>query len=475
MDGEAAKRLPSNHTKTWFGDETMARTNATLEIRKWIDEQRISALQLRVLLLCFIVVAVDGYDTACVGFIAPALSHEWNLSPSVLGMLFGAGLLGLMAGALCLGPLADRIGRRKTLIATVGFFGVSSLVASYSASVESLTFWRFVTGLGLGAAMPNAIALTSEYCPDRKKAFLTTVMFCGFTLGSGLGGLVAANFTPIYGWRSVLLVGGVLPVTLCLILLVALPESVRYLVLRRGNERQIASILGKIAPLQDPDNTRFTLEEVPSSGSPVKQLFAPEFRTGTLLLWTVFFMSLLIVYLMTNWLPTLIQRSGLSLAAASKVAVLYQVGGTVGALIIGRLMDLRSQTGVLTATYAVGAAFLVATGLATGAWLPIAVAGVGFCISGSQIGANAYVARYYPTANRVTGVSWALGVGRLGSVVGATVGGQLLVANISFPLLFLIVAGPALIASFAIAACGRHSRRVELRQRAEVTANIAAS
>jgi AAHS family 4-hydroxybenzoate transporter-like MFS transporter len=272
----------------------------------------------------------------------------------------------------------------------------------------------------------------------------------------------------------VLLLGGALPLTLGLILLVALPESVRYLVLRRGNDLKIATTLRKIAPLSVPDGTLFTLEEAPTSGSPVKQLFAPQFRVGTLLLWTVFFMSLLIVYLMTNWLPTLIHRSGLSLAAASKVAVIYQVGGTVGALIIGRLMDLRSQTGVLAVTYALGAAFLVATGLASGAWLAISVAGVGFCISGSQIGANAYVARYYPTASRVTGISWALGVGRLGSVIGAMVGGELLVANISFPLLFLIVATPAVVASAAIVACGRHSRRAERLQRVEGTANIAA-
>lgn len=188
-------------------------------------------------------------------------------------------------------------------------------------------------------------------------------------------------------------------------------------------------------------------------------------------------MGLLIVYLMTNWLPTLVYRSGLSLAAASKVAVIYQVGGTVGALIIGRMMDLRSQTGVLAVTYALGAAFLVATGLASGAWLAIAVAvaGVGFCISGSQIGANAYAARYYPTSNRVTGISWALGVGRLGSVVGAMVGGQLIVANISFPVLFLIVAIPAVVASAAIVACGRHAKRAERLQLMDPTANIATS
>jgi AAHS family 4-hydroxybenzoate transporter-like MFS transporter len=169
------------------------------------------------------------------------------------------------------------------------------------------------------------------------------------------------------------------------------------------------------------------------------------------------------VYLLTNWLPTLIHRSGMPLVLASKVAVMYQIGGTIGALLIGRLMDKVSPTAVLATTYAFGGLFLIATGIATGALLATAVMGVGFCISGSQIGANAYVARYYPTASRVTGISWALGIGRLGSVVGALVGGALLSANITFPILFSIVAVPAVIASVAIFACGRKSPAIETK------------
>ncbi|RDJ99617.1 MFS transporter [Paraburkholderia lacunae] len=425
-----------------------------IDVRAWLDAQPFSPFQWRVVFLCFCIVAVDGFDTACVGFIAPALMHDWHIGPSVLGSLFGAGLAGLMIGALAFGPLADRVGRKKTLIATVAFFGVASLAAAYAPSVEFLIALRFVTGLGLGGAMPNAIALTSEYCPERQKSFLTTVMFCGFTMGSGLGGVVAAQLLPDHGWRSVLIFGGVLPLALVPLLATLLPESVRFMVSRGFESTRIGPLLSRIAPVQYDQNTRFSLREAKAEGSPVRQLFAVGFRRGTLLLWSVFFMSLLIVYLMTNWLPTLIHSSGLSLAAAARIAILYQVGGTVGALVIGSLMDRFPPTIVLGSAYAAGSLFLMATGCAQGSLLAAAVTGVGFCISGSQVGANAFAARYYPTASRVTGVSWALGVGRLGSVCGALVGGVLLTANIGFSLLFLIIAVPAAIASIAIYACG---------------------
>lgn len=213
---------------------------SVIDVRAWLDERPFSLFQWRILFLCFCIVAVDGFDTACVGFIAPVLMRDWHVGPQILGVLFGAGLGGLMIGALLLGPLADRIGRRKTLIITVGFFGIASLATAFAPSVSVLVALRFATGLGLGAAMPNAIALTSEYCPERRRAFLTTVMFCGFTIGSGLGGMAAAQLIPDYGWRGVFVFGGVAPLAVVAAMVAWLPESVRYLVVSGADPKKSA-------------------------------------------------------------------------------------------------------------------------------------------------------------------------------------------------------------------------------------------
>ncbi len=182
--------------------------NNKIDVQAFIDAQAVSAFQLRVLSLCFLIVAMDGFDTAAIGFIAPALAHDWQLSPAQLSPILGAALAGLALGAFAAGPLADRFGRKSVLLLSVLFFGGWSLASAYAGSVETLALLRFLTGLGLGGAMPNAITLTSEYCPRRHRALMVTAMFCGFTLGSALGGLLAARMVPALGWESVLLLGG---------------------------------------------------------------------------------------------------------------------------------------------------------------------------------------------------------------------------------------------------------------------------
>jgi len=427
----------------------------TIDVQQFINTHRLSAVQVTLLVLCFLIVAIDGFDTAAIGFIAPAIRAEWSLSPAQLAPLFGSGLFGLMVGAFAIGPFADRHGRKAALTFSVLFFGVASLASAYSSGLTALIALRFLTGLGLGGAMPNAITLSSEYCPEERRSFLVTLMFCGFTIGSALGGIVASQIVAGYGWRSVLVVGGVLPLLLAPVLLWALPESVRYLVMKGGQSARVAATLHRIAPDAQLAGATFTGARKPH-GSPVRQLFEGELLRGTLLLWLAFFMSLLVVYLLSSWLPTLIHSSGVSLKTASLITAMFQVGGTIGAVAIGRMMDRLDPHHVLGVAYASAGIFVFLIGHAQAMpWLMVvAVFGAGFCVSGSQVGANALSAAYYPTASRATGVSWANGVGRIGSVLGSMVGGFMLSLGWGLPTVFAIVAVPAFIAGLSIFVMG---------------------
>ena len=428
-----------------------------IDVQKFINSHKLSAVQIITLLLCFFIVAVDGFDTAAIGFIAPAIRAEWSLSPAQLAPVFGAGLAGLMAGAFLFGPLADRFGRKSILLVCVAFFGAASLVSAYSTSVDMLIVLRFLTGLGLGGAMPNSVTLSSEYAPEKHRSVLVTTMFCGFTLGSALGGVAAAQIVADYGWRAVLVIGGVLPLALVPLLWLALPESVRYLVMKGLKPEQVRHTLQRIAPAEDLSQARFCVPEKAQTGFPVKHLFDPALRWGTLLLWLTFFMSLLVIYLLSSWLPTLIKSTGRTLKDASLVTAMFQIGGTVGAIGLGQLMDRFNPQRVLGLAYLLAGFFVALIGSSTASTplLVLAVFGAGVCISGAQVGANALSAGFYPTASRATGVSWASGIGRIGSVLGSMAGGWMLALGWSLPLVFAVVGVPALVAALSITLMGR--------------------
>jgi AAHS family 4-hydroxybenzoate transporter-like MFS transporter len=282
------------------------------------------------------------------------------------------------------------------------------------------------------------------------------IMFCGFTMGGALGGLSAATLIADFGWQGVLILGGALPLVLAAVLLFVLPESVRYLVLKGGKDTRVGAILRRLDPHAPLDGARFVgVRRV--EGSPVRQLFTPELVAGTLLLWLTFFMSLLVFYLLTSWLPTLLNSAGQTSSSAALIALMLPIGSTVGSIGIGMLMDRLNPHVVLFGSYTLAAAFILLLGLSTGSTplLVLAVFGAGVGTGGSQIGINALSAAYYPTASRATGVSWSNAVGRSGSVVGSMVGGYLLSLGWSLATVFAVAALPALLAGIAIFAKGR--------------------
>jgi AAHS family 4-hydroxybenzoate transporter-like MFS transporter len=427
---------------------------AVVNVQEFIDGRRFGRFQLQVVVLCALIVLIDGFDTQAIAYVAPAIVKSWDVQRQDLGSVFAAGTTGLMLGALAFGPIADRFGRRPVLLFCTLFFGACSLLTASANSLEALVAFRFVTGLGLGGAMPNAIALTTEYAPGRVRATTIMIMFCGFSLGAALGGLAAAGLIARFGWKAVFVVGGAVPCLFFAFLARGLPESIRYLVVRGGRNVEVASILSRIDRDARLDrNQVFTVEEHRSKGFVVAQLFAGGRARFTLLTWVVFFMSLLDLYFLTSWLPTIIHEAGLDVESAALMTAMFQVGGIAGTLLLGRLFDRFSPYSMLALTYLAGAVFVVLIGTASASptlFVPTIFA-AGFCVVGGQIGANALTAESYPTAIRSTGVGWALGIGRIGSIIGPLVGSMLLSLRWDTRHIFLVGAAPVLVAAVAAA------------------------
>ena len=428
------------------------------DVQQFLNEHRFSAYQWLIFVLCFLIVLMDGFDTAAIGFIAPSLISEWGIDKPALGPVLSAALFGLAFGALSAGPLADRFGRKGVLTAAVALMGVASLVSATSSHLGELTIWRFVTGLGLGAAMPNAVTLMNEYCPDSKRSFITNSMFCGFPLGSAFGGFFAAWLIPHFGWRSLLVLGGVVPLVLVLLMLVLLPESVRYMVLRSHSMDRVRHVLARISASAR-EVGAFVMHEAaaPADGATRERaglalVLSGRYLVGTLMLWVAYFMGLVIVYGLVNWMPVLFKEAGIPPSQAAIIAALFQLGG-IGAIFFGLLMDRFNANRIIAFGYfltclAVG---LIGQSLGMGVGaLVVAVFAAGLIMNASQSSMQALAAAYYPTAGRATGVSWMLGIGRFGGIAGSFLVAELARRHLALPEVFMLVGIPGVIAAVAL-------------------------
>jgi AAHS family 4-hydroxybenzoate transporter-like MFS transporter len=424
-----------------------------IDIKKFIDERAISPYQWLLVVLCFLIVTADGMDVAIMGFVAPSIIHEWAISRPEFGLVMSAAPIGLVIGALFAGPASDRIGRKWVLITSVFLFGVFTIATAFTQSPMSMAALRLLSGIGLGAAMPNSTTLLSEYAPQRKRALLITVMFTGFNLGSALIGFAAGWLIPIHGWRSVLIFGGALPLVLIPLQIWLLPESARLLAVRGAPAQRIGKVLGRVCGVRFAGNEVFVSNEPPlPTRKPIGVLFSQGYGSMTIALWVTYFMGLLVIYLLTGWLPTLMKDAGLSVTTAANVTAMFQIGGTIGAILVGWIMDKARPAPVISAAYIGGALCVLGLGYigALSSSLALLVFAAGFCMSGAQTGLNAFAPGRYPTVARATGVSWMLGMGRFGSIFGSAIGGALLGLGWQFGAILAMLAIPATLAAIAI-------------------------
>lgn len=362
-----------------------------------------------ILSLCLIVAILEGVDLQSTGVAAPRMAHEFGLSVGQMGLAFSAGMLGLLPGAMLGGRLADRIGRKRVLLLSMLVFGVFSFLTAMVWSFPSLLAARVLTGLGLGGAMPNLIALSAEAVAPRLRNTAVSIMYCGMPLGGALAALIGVLSAGDTAWRHIFYAGGVGPLVIVPLLLAALPESQAF-------EAQTALGRGQNA---EPEPT-------------MKVLFGEGRAAATLQVWIGFFCTLIVLYFLLNWLPSLTVGRGLSRSQAGVTQIFFNAGSVIGVLGIGILMDRFQPRLIVAAVYAGIVASLVALAGAGGMQsLCISVLFAGMCVVGAQSMLYSLAAGCYRTAMRGTGVGAAVAVGRLGSIVGPLAAGQLLAIGTS--------------------------------------------
>jgi len=439
------------------------KTMQKVEIDKLIDERPLSGIQMRVIVLCSFLIFLDGYDIQTLAVSINWLAPEWHLTRLDFTWAQTAALLGYAVSAALVAGYGDKWGRRPILIMATAVMGIGSLGTALSGNVDQVTFWRFLTGMGFGASVPNATAITSEFVPVRRRAKLITLMYGNIALGAVLAGFAAPPIHAAFGWQAVFLVGGFGPILISVLLWLGLPESVRFLIEKRPGDPRIAAIVKRLAPDVDSGNVTLSKRSGVERQS-VVALFAPEYRARTLLLWFGLVFNLFSLFFLISWLPTLLSSSGWSPTAASRGGVMLQIGGIISGLIMAQYVDRGKTVPAMVTAYLITAAsfglFLLLPSDSGAWWLLLLTIGAG--TSGTQFAFNALSAAFYPPLIRSTGVGWAVGVGRIGAVMGPYFGAFILGAKLGTPEVLGLLVIPVLICAGCVMFLPRVWKQTEL-------------
>lgn len=431
-----------------------------IDVTSLIETQRVGRFAVSLLGWTFLCMLLDGFDFAAISFVVPALAREWHVPVGSFGSVFGFGVAGLMVGSIVFGWVGDRIGRRTTIILGCWLFGGFTLASIWAPSVHALLWLRFLAGVGLYAAVPNAIVLVSEFAPRRLRATWVVLMFTGFTIGAVLAGVGGATLIPNFGWQAMFVAGGVLPFVVSICLWFALPDSVRFLTLREHRWGELRKVIRRMLPgCQIPADARFVIAEgTREANFTPRLLFAGDLLFITPLLWLFYIFNSAAVFFMQSWMPVLIHGIGLSETNAALTTSVYSLGGTIGGLVTGQIIDRIGLSAVAVLPFA-GAV----VGTLVGVPMPVIVLevlifGLGFLVVGAQFACTAIAPVFYPTSYRANAEGWALAVAKIGSIAGPMIGGVLLGLHLPGYQLFYFAAIPLVLSAAFAFALGRMAR-----------------
>jgi len=422
-----------------------------IDLHKLADETRFNRFHGLVLFWCALIIVFDGYDLSVVGIALPSIMANMGVQPTNAGFMVSSALFGMMFGAIFLGTIADRIGRRWAIVICVGLFSVFTAAAGFARDPVTFGVVRFLAGLGIGGVMPNVVAQMTEYSPKKMRATLVTLMFSGYAVGGIIAALLGKGLIETYGWQSVFFAAG-MPLVLIPFILKYMPESMPFL-LARGRTEELKKIASRLDPGYKPLATdRFVVPPADrAAGAPIRHLFQEGRGFSTVMFWLAFFMCLFMVFALSSWLTKLMAGAGYSLGSALTFVLVLNAGAMVGAIGGGWLADRFHIKYVLAGMYALAAISLTLLGYKMPTPVLFVLIGLaGASTIGTQIVANAYTGQFYPMAVRATGLGWALGIGRSGAILAPILIGVLVGMNLPLRQNFMAIAIPAVIGMVAV-------------------------
>ena len=432
-----------------------------IDLHKLADNARFNGFHRGVLLWCALIIIFDGYDLAVAGIALPSIMKEMGVSPTNAGFMVSSALFGMMFGAIFLGTIADKIGRRRAIAICVGLFSVFTAAAGFTSDPVTFSVMRFLAGLGIGGVMPNVVAQMTEYSPRKIRSTMVTLMFSGYAVGGMLAAVVGKGLIESYGWQSVFLAAG-LPVLLIPVILKSIPESMPFLI-KTGQKARLQEIAARLDPSYRPQaSDSFDLpQQDRAAGAPIGKLFQDGRGFSTIMFWVAFFMCLFMVYALSSWLTKLMAGAGYTLGSALTFVLVLNFGGMVGAIGGGWLADRFHIKWVLVGMYLLAAVSISLLGYPVPTEVLYVLVGLaGASTIGTQIVTYAYVGQYYPMAVRATGIGLASGVGRSGAILAPIVIGSLVAMALPLEQNFLAIGLPAVIAALAVF-CIQHGRAAQ--------------